>query len=148
MSALAVVLVVGGYALYWSPGIAYGARFYHPLYALLPLWMAAGLRRILPGPWPWLAPLLALVGLAPVVRDLQNEPYWCVDGALGQLLRQQGITEGVVFLQARGRREVAWPALGVEAFVCEPMLESGDGLWLNDPTRPTGAAAATRPTPR
>ena len=138
VSALAVALVVGGYALYWSPGLAYGARFYHPLYALLPLWLAAGLRVILPGPWPWVAPLVALVGLAPVVRDLNAEPYWCVDADLGQLLRQQGITEGVVFLMARGRREVSWPALGVDAFACEPMLESGDGLWLNDPNHPKG----------
>lgn len=138
VSGLASLLVVGGYALYWSPGLAYGARFYHPLYALLPLWLAAGLRALLPGRWPWVAPLMGLVGLVPVTRALQAEPYWCVSGELGRLLRQQGITEGVVFLQARGRRAASWPALGVEAFTCEPMLESGDGLWLNDPNEPRG----------
>ena len=31
-----VPLIVGGYALYWSPGRALGARFWHPLYLLLP----------------------------------------------------------------------------------------------------------------
>ena len=40
-----IALLVLGYALYWSPGRAYGARFYHPLYLVIPVLMAVPLAR-------------------------------------------------------------------------------------------------------
>lgn len=137
LSAALLGLVIGGYALYWSPGAAYGARFYHALYLLLPIWLAVGLHRFL-GRGAWLLVLLMpLAGLNVVQRDL-SEDYWCVDGELRSLLKDNGVTEGVVFLQARGNRKVAWPALGVESFTCDAMLEAGEGFALDDPTHRRG----------
>ena len=45
-----------------------------------------------------------------------------------------GIEEGVVFVQGTGTREAHWPELGVEAFTCTPLLESGDAFHLLNPT--------------
>ncbi len=134
--ALAALAPVAGYALYWSPGLAYGARFYHLAYLALPLLVALPLSR-LPGRWGWVALALPLAGAPPILVDLSDR-YWCVDRGLENQLTALGITGGVVFLQAGGTREAAWPALGVEEFVCDPMLEAGDGFRLLYPESTTG----------
>lgn len=134
---LPVVLVVGGYALYWSPGAAYGARFYHSLYLVLPLLAAAGLYRLLEQ-WSWVVVVLGSVyGSVTVLRDLAAEPYWCVDAELQHKVKAQQL-EGVLFLKAGGQRKASWPSLLLEDFVCTPELVTQDGLMLLDPMHPTG----------
>lgn len=136
-SGLLIALVVGGYALYWSPGSAYGPRFWHPLYLLLPIWLAVGLHALL-GRLSWPVVLaLPVIGLARIHQDL-GDSFWCVDGDLRAMLAENGVEEGVVFLLAKGQRSASWPALGITAFTCDPLLESGDGFALYDPTRRTG----------
>lgn len=134
---LLLLWVVGGYALYWSPGMAYGARLWHPLYVVLPVLVALPLWRVL-GWRAWLVVAgVPLVGGSFVVNDLADR-FWCVDRSVVTILEDQDITEGVVFLYAAGIRETGWPAVGVPEFACDASLESGDGLWLNDPGSPTG----------
>lgn len=125
------VVLIGGYALYWSPGMAYGARFYHPLYLGLPLLMAVGATRILPrAAWAVMAiPLFSAPGISEGLRG-----YWCVDGALEREIDTAQIEEGVIFIDGKGSRPEAWPELGVEAFTCTPLLESGDAFHLLNPT--------------
>ncbi|MCB9780322.1 MAG: hypothetical protein H6742_17285 [Alphaproteobacteria bacterium] len=138
---LAFVLVVAGYALYWSPGNVYGARFYHPLYAVLPVLVAvaagmlpARLRGVLPA---LVLGVTASVGLARSARELSDH-YWCGDGEVARLLDAEGIDEGVVFVQGNGVRETGWPWVGFPSFTCDPLLESGDAMQLMDPTRTAG----------
>jgi hypothetical protein len=132
-------LLLGGYALYWSPGMAYGARFYHPAYLLLPACLAAALAPL--GPRLGLAALAlpVMISIGPIWRDL-GSGYWCVDGEVRDLLAANGIVEGTVFVGASGSVDRAWPALGVEAFTCDPTLEAGDAFALADP----GPAARLR----
>jgi len=130
--ALAVVLA---HALYWSPGRAYLVRFWHPLLLILPIAVAAAMSRV-PQRWAVLAlSVVAVVGGSRLLPDL-GDRYWCADTALEQTLAAEGIIEGVVFLRGKGHRETGWPMMGVDSFVCDPMLESGDGMRLNDPAHP------------
>ena len=135
--ALTIPWVIGGYALYWSPGAAYGARFWHPLYVVLPLLVAEPLYRLLKER-AWLVVLaVPLAGGSFLVSDLADR-FWCTDRSIATLLEREGIEEGVVFLSAAGLRRTAWPNLGIPAFQCDPALESGDGLWMNNPASPSG----------
>lgn len=133
--------VVGGYALYWAPGQVFGARFYHPLYAVLPVFLGAAAGALPERLRAWLPALVlgctSAVGLGRIAVDLRT-PFWCGDGAAAAMLDEAGITEGVVLVRARGQREASWPWLGVEGFTCDPLLESGDLLQLSDPTRTQG----------
>jgi len=134
---LLLVLVVLGHALYWSPARDYGARLWHPLYIVLPLCVAAGARWLLKR---WALPALMLVaalGSVPLAGALSDR-FWCLDGGLARSLDRAGIRHGVVFMRGLGARRASWPALGVDSFVCDPMLEAGDGFWLQDPVRPAG----------
>jgi hypothetical protein len=129
--------VIGGYALYWSPGAAYGARFWHPLYIVLPLLVAVPLHALLKHRAWLVVGVVPLVGGSFLVNDLADR-FWCVDRSVSTILESEGIEEGVVFLHGAGLRETGWPALGVPEFVCDASLEAGDGLWLNDPGSPSG----------
>jgi len=134
---LGLALPVGAYALYWSPGLAYGARFYHLAYVVLPVLAAAGLHRLL-GRWAWAVALgLPLATCPPILGDLSRD-FWCVDGSLKAQLSELGIEAGVLFLDAGGERTLGWPALGVEALTCDPMLEAGDAFAWMDPSATTG----------
>ncbi len=132
-----LVLVVGGYLLYWSPGVAYGARFWAPLLLVLPVGVATLAARL-----PRWSPhaLVVLVGLGGGSRLLPElgDRYRCVDGAAAAELAAAGVTAGVVLIDARGVRPAGWPAVEGGGFLCEPMLEAGDLLQLVDPTTPTG----------
>ena len=130
-------LILLGYALYWSPGRAYGARFYHPLYLVVPVLMAASLSRVRQ---LWAVVGIAAVSLWGLSRQLPelSSSYWCVDDQLVRLLDDNGISEGVVFMKAEGRRTVSWAGMGVEAFQCDPMLEAGDGWGMADPSQMSG----------
>ena len=132
-----VAIIAVGYAMYWSPGRAYGARFWHPMYLVVPIAMAVALRSV---PVRWVGVGCAAASLwcwAGILPDLSDR-YWCVDGELRDELKAAGIEEGVVFLMADGQRSASWPALGVERFQCDPMLEAGDGWALVDPSRMRG----------
>lgn len=82
--ALAVGLLVPlGYALYWSEGLAYGARYWHPLYVVVPAFTAVGLVRLVGlRRAPWVVVAASLWGLMGL-RGLQD--YWCVDDDLAAL---------------------------------------------------------------
>jgi hypothetical protein len=132
--------VVGGYALYWSPGNVFGARFWHPLYLFLPVLLAAGLGalpRLLRAASPLLLMLGCLHGLGKAALEL-SEGYWCVDDRVARLLEREGIEEGLVYLAGGGGRTEDWPWLGREGFPCDPLLSSGSAIQLNDPTRTRG----------
>lgn len=132
-----VALVVVGYALYWSPGRAFGARFWHPLYLVAPVALAMGLaplRRL----WVVLGLMgLSVVGLSRASAELADD-YWCTSPGLSHSLQAQGIDSGVVFIRSVGVQPVSWPRLGVERFSCDPMLASGNGWLLAHPETPRG----------
>jgi hypothetical protein len=130
------VLVVGGYALYWSPGLAYGARFWAPLMLVLPLGLATVLAR-LPRWMPHaIVAVVALAGGSRLIPDLSNG-YWCVNGSARAMLVDEGFSTGVVMLHARGSRVEQWPALGVTDFTCDAMLEAGELFQDLDPVSST-----------
>ena len=134
------LLPVAAYALYWSPGAAYGARFWHPIYLVLPALVAVVLHRAGRRLSPLVAPLLVAglpVATAPsLLRDLGNH-YWCVDGRIRDALAEVGATSGTVLYQGRGSRPVAWPTLDVE-LTCTPSFAIGGAMALLDPTGEPG----------
>ncbi len=129
---LPLLLVAAGHLLYWSPGLAYGPRFWAlgvPGLALAVGALPWGDR----GRWLPLGALVgAAVGLGSVWPELSDR-YWCVDGRLQQYVHQLPDDRGVLFVHSKGQRATSWPSLGVEAFTCDPMLEFGDALQLWDP---------------
>lgn len=134
---VAAALVVLGYGLYWSPGNVFGARFWHPLYAVLPVLVAAGLGALPASVRGWLpAGLLAgglLWGLGRTTGELARG-YWCVDGGLARALRAEGVDHGLLFVAGGGTRQEGWPGLGRPDFTCDPLLASGAAFQLHDPT--------------
>jgi hypothetical protein len=131
---LLLVLPPLGYALYWSPGEAYGARFWHPMLLVVPMGIAVVLQRAGRMGFP-IVTAVGLAGLGWVLPDLGNR-YWCVDGQLKETVEAQAIASGTVFLDGRGVRKTSWSRMGNEEFVCDPMLEAGDGFLLLDPAHP------------
>ena len=132
-----VVLVAVGYGAYWSPGRAYGARFWHPMYLVVPVAVAGALQRF-PLRWSVLGLVVASVfGVSRVAPDLASG-YWCVGPGLSTELKRAGVEEGVVFLQTKGTRQTAWPRVGVDTFQCDPMLKAGEGWALADPSAMNG----------
>lgn len=125
------------HAAYWMPGLAYGARFWHPLYALAPVGLGVMLAAI-PGVLPWLAATgLPLLGLVPVASAL-GQSYWCVDASVRDGLVSRGIDRGTVFVRMVGKRSGSWPALGMTGMVCNPPTAIGSAWLLMDP-RPDAA---------
>ena len=123
-----LALPVLAYALYWSPGAAYGARFYHPAYVLLPIAVAVVVSR-----WRLAIVPLFLAGLAGgalVVRDLSST-WWCSDGAVRDALVEAGATEGLLVYSSTGQVERFWPSLRV-GMVCTSGLD--DAMALVDPS--------------
>lgn len=133
--------VLGGHALYWSPGLAYGARFAAPALLVLPVGVALALDA-LPARVAarHLVAAVLLVGLGAGSRLLPElaDDYWCVGRGAAARLAADGVGEGLVMVDGRGTRPAAWPRLGVPAFTCDPMLAAGAALQLMDPSRPTG----------
>lgn len=132
--------VVGGYALFWSPGNVFGARFWHPLYLVLPVLLAAGLGALPPllrQASPLLLALGCLNGLGRAAIELMDG-YLCVDDRVADLLQREGIEEGLVYLAGGGGRTEDWPWLGREGFACDPLLTSGSAIQFTDPTRVRG----------
>lgn len=133
----AVGLVVLGYSLYWSPGNVFGARFWHPLYAVLPALLAAGLSALPVALRGWLPALVlaggGLWGLGRAAVELAPG-YWCVDGSLERRLEAEGATQGLLFVAGGGARQEGWPWLGRPELRCDPLLASGAAFQLHDPT--------------
>lgn len=120
------------HAAYWMPGLAYGARFWHPLYVLAPLGLGALLAEI-PGIVPWIAATgIPLLGLAPVASALGHS-YWCVSGAFRDGLAARGIEEGTVFVRMVGVRTGSWPTLGMTDMICNPPTAIGAAWAVVDP---------------
>lgn len=132
--------VVGGYALYWSPGNVFGASFWHPLYLFLPVLLAAGLGalpRLVRTAAPVLLMLGGLYGLGRASLEL-TEGYRCVDDGVARLLEREGIEEGLVYIAGGGARTEDRGWLGREGFDCDPLLASGSAIQFTDPTRVRG----------
>ncbi len=127
-----IALVVVGYGLYWSPGQALGARFWHPAYPALAVLLAAGLYPLTQRLSPLVIFALTLAGGTTVASDL-SERFWCVDGRLVAALEAADFTDGVVFLRGSGVREMRWSSLSIDRFRCTPLLEAGDGFMAQDP---------------
>ncbi len=145
-----LAVLVCGYALYWSPGVAYGARFWHPAVPGLLILAAAGLHRYA-GRAAWLVLVLPLIGLTRLLPELPD--YWCVDRGLSDQIDAAGLTDGILLVRSEGVAVRDWPALGVPDFTCAEMLELGDAFHRVDPTRATGGlqiriARATMPENR
>ena len=138
LSVAIILLCIGGYSLYWSPGIAYGARLWHNIYIVLPILVALGFEWIrakanLHEATPWLI-LIIMVGFgAPSRLSSLGDDYWCVNGGLGELLDSHQIEEGIVFLQGGQREQTGWPELGIEEFTCDPLISASNGFYLDDP---------------
>lgn len=132
-----MALVVGGYALYWSPGLAYGARFYAPLLLLLPIGVAVVLG-VLPRWFPHAALVtVAVAGGSRLLPTLADD-YWCVGPGAARALEDAGVVDGLVLLDAQGTRDAAWPAVGVPEFTCDAMMTAGSLFQELDPVHPTG----------
>lgn len=125
-------LVVGAYLLYWSPGKAFGARFWHPLYVVLPMAIGAALASFNPRIATVLLVGVSLTGGGLIAKDMGNR-FWCVDRTLQDQLHAQGIDHGVIFFHGDGLREASWPTMGIEQMMCTPLLEAGDLLHVQDP---------------
>jgi len=110
-------------------------RFWHPLWLVLPIAVAAALRHL---PRAWVVVGLVVAAVAGGSRKMPDlvDRYWCADDALERALQSADIQDGVVFVRGLGKRAVSWPRLGVDPFVCDAMLEFGDGMRLNNPARP------------
>jgi hypothetical protein len=134
---LGLVLVnVLVYLPYWSPGAAYGARFYHPSTLVLPLLLASALVRVCGRYALAVVVALCLLGVRPLFSGITD--YWCVDSGLRRALSEAEIDAGVLFVRGGEPHQEAWPALGNEALACDPMLDSGSVYQLLDPTRQSG----------
>lgn len=122
-----LVVPVLGYALYWSPGAAYGARFYHPGQLAIAACVGVVLAR-----WR-VAPLLfgvaVLVGQGLVFQDLSRS-YFCADPAVAEATK--GLS-GTVFLQTRGERTSWHPTLRLQ-MVCGPHMGHSPILAAHDPS--------------
>ena len=136
-----LVLVVGGYALYWSPGAAYGARFYHPVMLVLPIGFATLClqvrdRWIAQSPDWMIASLMMFCALAGGSRYLPDlaSGYWCVDSAVSEMIEEANINEGIIMVYGHGTRTEDWTSFDIEGFTCNDMLGSGSALQLTNPT--------------
>ncbi len=124
------------YAFYWSPGIGYGARFWHPMVPLLAAGAAVLLAR-LPGAWP--VPLAAAVAVAGAPRfwGELGRGTWCVGGAVAREAADRGLgpdVPAVLLVHRSGHRAWGAPSLGVPTFRCDPMLAAGEVVALWDPS--------------
>ena len=127
------LLVVAAYALYWSPGLAYGARFWHPIYIAAPLLLAAALSGLPQRVAFGVVAGAALLGSTPLLKSLSSN-YWCANGDLSAAMERIAPTNGVLFLRTEASAPSAWPELGVDEFLCDALTESTNGFHLNDPT--------------
>ena len=87
-----------------STGVRVGraARFYHPLYVVVPVMMVVPFlaRQLL----SWVLPL-SRCGAS--VGTSKSSGHWCVDDHLVDTLADSGITEGVVFKRPRASQRLA-----------------------------------------
>ena len=143
---LALVAVALGYALYWSKGEAYGARYWHPGFVTVPFFMAAGLERLLGHTKAWVAVVaLCAWGLGQLGG---LEDYWCVDRQVERDL--QGF-EGVVVALGHGERLVRGHSVLLNAeedFVCSVDLETNDLTRLAHPLGDAELHVRSRPVLR
>lgn len=120
------------HALYWTPGSAYGARFWYSIYLFIPAGLGLLLAR-LPARAPWAAAILLPLAMLPKIGGELGQRYWCVDGELAAGLRARGVEEGVLFVWTQGSAVERWPALGVEGLLCTADLARGSAWALLDP---------------
>jgi len=137
----ALVLLLLGvpaiHALYWTPGVAYGARFWLTLYLLAPAGLGGLLARIR-GRSPWLIAAVLPLAMLPKVWTALGTDYFCVDGVPAAGLAARGIDHGVVFVSLRGQRVVRYPELGMVGMMCVPDLARGSAWALLDPRPEAG----------
>lgn len=128
---LPVLAIPAFHLLYWSPGLAYGPRFWHMLYAFAPAALGLLLSR-LSGALPWLL-LAGLPALSlPVLAMDLGSSYFGVSPALKEGLERRGIQRGVIFVKGVGERRCAWPTFDI-VFECSGVTGEGAGWAIFDP---------------
>ncbi len=140
-----VLLLVGVpviHALYWTPGLAYGARFWHTLYLFIPAGLGLLLAR-LPARAPLMVAGVLPLAMLPKVWGELSDRYFCVDGDLATGLAARGIEDGVLFVWTRGQTVQRYPTLGVDGLLCTEDLARGSAWALLDP----GGSLAVRGMP-
>ena len=149
-----IAFLVIGYSLYWSPGLAYGSRFLHPLMVVLPMGLAALVIWVMdhvPLVPSWagegaIATICALGG-SQYLPDLA-ERYWCVDGSLAQHLEAEDIEEGLIYVHTTGATTLSWANLGIDEVGCSPLDTFGAALQLMDPTQNQGGIQPRHAPPK
>lgn len=105
------------YLPYWSLGEAYGARFWHPMYLAIPIFIAVALAR-LPKFWPWVI-FLGSISIGTIqMRKSLSQSYFCSDSMVPNKIAQ--IEEGFIFLDIRGSYEQQWRWLYSPTKSCTP----------------------------
>ena len=140
-----IAIVILGYGLYWSPGVAYGSRFFHPTMLVLPMglagfviWVTDRLVTAIPS-WvgEGVVATVCALGGSQFLPDLA-ERYWCVDGSLAQHLEAEGIENGLIYVHTAGSTTLQWSKLGMKDVGCSPVDTFGAALQLMDPTQNQG----------
>lgn len=137
------------YSLYWYHGIAYGARFWHPLVAPALLGVASTLAWItsmLHSRLPTIRPALLCLGLLallearaiPYHRQLLEEygnRYWCVDNHLLNTVTPLISTPALVLMGHTGIELQPMPLSSQPGgdIQCGNLLRGGSGILHNDP---------------
>ena len=104
--------VVAAYTLYWTQGVAYGARFYHLAYiAVLP---ALGLTLARAPRAGWLVLLACAWGYSRTSADLPG--YWCADRTVAETLEDRS---GLAWYARAGTVERQWPYVGTASMTCD-----------------------------
>lgn len=137
------------YSLYWYHGIAYGARFWHPLVTPALLGVASTLAWItsmLHSRLPTIRPALLCLGLLallearaiPYHRQLLEEygnRYWCVDNHLLNTVAPLISTPALVLMGHTGIELQPMPLSSQPGgdIQCGNLLRGGSGILHNDP---------------
>ena len=158
------VTVPLGYALYWYPGVCYGARFWSSAALAFAPSAALALHHVARR-WPRVraaAIAVPLVGLATSLPPLAGElsdRYWCADPVVRDAVFDASIVQGVILVDDQGSYPAALGLTAPSGLQCEAGVTlsgvvglngvAGEPLvWLNAAGDPDGVARGVqRKTP-
>ena len=103
------------YLPYWSPGEAYGARFWHPMYLVLPLFLGTTLSYI-KGTWAWIALVTGILYGGVQMFTTSTGNYLCNNSELPEVIST--IDRGVIFVHVTGQTHVEWDYLYSDPKTC------------------------------
>jgi hypothetical protein len=131
-------LLVAVYALYWVPGLAYGARFHHSAAPVVIIACAVGVAGLLAAHprIPWITGLVVLIpGVARLSAALPElTGYWGVDGRFAELERRWEGPDALILVAygARGGRVMQAPQTLGAPLTAMPHLWRGAWLGRDD----------------